>query len=47
MNQMDQIVREEQTPSREFDADAAKLKGIRAITWLSQPKSSKLLYVAV
>ena len=34
-------------PSREFYADAAKVKEIRAITGLSQPKFAKLLHVDV
>ena len=34
-------------PSREFYVDAAKVKEIRAITGLSQPKFAKLLHVDV
>jgi DNA-binding transcriptional regulator YiaG len=47
MGQMDEIVREVRTPSREFYVDAAKVKQIRAITGLSQPKFAKLLHVDV
>ena len=38
MWQMDEIVRGVRAPSREFYVDAAKVKEIRAITGLSQPK---------
>jgi putative transcriptional regulator len=47
MGQMDEIVRGVRTPSREFYVDAAKVKEIRAITGLSQPKFAKLLHVDV
>jgi hypothetical protein len=45
--QMDEIVRGVRAPSREFYVDAAKVKEIRAITGLSQPKFAKLLHVDV
>jgi len=45
VGQMDEIVRGVRTPSREFYVDAAKVKKIRAITGLSQPKFAKLLHV--
>jgi putative transcriptional regulator len=47
MGQMDEIVRGVGAPSREFYVDAAKVKEIRAITGLSQPKFAKLLHVDV
>ena len=47
MEQMDEIVREERAPSREFYVDAAKVKEIRAMTGLSQPQFAKLLHVDV
>src|SRR5450631_2744460 len=47
MGQMDEIVRGVRAPSREFYVDAAKVKEIRAITGLSQPKFAKLLHVDV
>jgi len=47
MGQMDEIVRGVRAPSREFCVDAAKVKEIRAITGLSQPKFAKLLHVDV
>jgi hypothetical protein len=43
----DEAVRGVRTPSREFHVDAAKVKEIRAITGLSQPKFAKLLHVDV
>jgi putative transcriptional regulator len=46
MGQMDEIVRGARTSAREF-WDAAKVKEIRAITGLSQPKFAKLLHVDV
>jgi putative transcriptional regulator len=45
MGQMDEVVRGVRAPSREFFVDAAKVKEIRAITGLSQPKFAKLLHV--
>jgi putative transcriptional regulator len=47
MEQMDEIVRGERAPSREFYVDAAKVKEIRAMTGLSQPQFAKLLHVDV
>jgi putative transcriptional regulator len=47
MGQMDEIVRGVRAPSREFYIDAAKVKEIRAITGVSQPKFAKLLHVDV
>ena len=47
MGQMDEIVRGVRAPAREFCVDAAKVKEIRAITGLSQPKFAKLLHVDV
>lgn len=47
MDQMNEIVRGERTPSREFYVDAAKVKEIRALTGLSQPQFAKLLHVDV
>ena len=45
MQQMDEIVRGERASSREFFVDASKVKEIRALTGLSQPKFSKILHV--
>ena len=47
MQQMDEIVRSARAPSREFFVDAAKVKEIRAMTGLSQPKFAQLLDVDV
>lgn len=47
MEQMDEIVRGVRTPSREFFVDAAKVKEIRAMTGLSQPRFARLLHVDV
>ena len=47
MEQMDEIVRGGRAPSREFYIDAAKVKEIRAMTGLSQPRFAKLLHVDV
>ena len=47
MGQMDEIVRGARAPSRGFCVDAAKVKEIRAITGLSQPKFARLLRVDV
>jgi putative transcriptional regulator len=47
MGRMDESVGESRAPSREFFADAAKVKEIRATTGLSQPKFAKLLHVDV
>ena len=47
MRQMDEIARGERAPSREFFVDAAKVKEIRALTGLSQPKFARILDVDV
>ena len=47
MQQMDEIVRGERASSREFFVDASRVKEIRALTGLSQPKFSKILHVDV
>jgi putative transcriptional regulator len=47
MEQTDDFVRGVQTGSREFHADGAKVKEIRAITGLSQAKFAQLLHVDV
>ena len=47
MQQMDEIVRGERASSREFFVDASKVKEIRALTGLSQPKFAKILHVDV
>jgi putative transcriptional regulator len=47
MRQMDEIVRGIRVPSREFFVDAAKVKEIRAMTGLSQPRFARLLHVDV
>lgn len=47
MGQMDEIVRGVRAPSREFYVDTAKVKEIRAMTGLSQPRFAKLLHVDV
>ena len=47
MQQMDEIVRGERAPSREFYVDASKVKEIRALTGLSQPKFARILHVDV
>ena len=47
MQQMDEIVRGARAPSREFHVDAERVKEIRAMTGLSQPKFAQLLHVDV
>jgi putative transcriptional regulator len=47
MGQMDEIARGVRMPSREFFVDAAKVKEIRAMTGLSQPRFAQLLHVDV
>lgn len=47
VNQMDEIVRGERQPSREFYVDAAQVKAVRALTGLSQAKFAKVLDVDV
>lgn len=45
--QMDEIVRGERAPSREFRIDAAQVKEVRAATGLSQDKFAKIIDVQV
>lgn len=47
VNQMDEIVRGERQPSREFYVDAAQVKAVRLLTGLSQVKFAKVLDVDV
>jgi len=47
MKQHDEIARGTRAPSRKFSIDAAKVKEIRAVTGLSQPKFARLLNVDV
>ena len=47
MTQMNEIVRGERAPSREFHIDAVSIKQIRAKVGLSQPKFAALLHVDV
>ena len=47
MQQMDEIARGKRAPSREFNVDASKVKEIRALTGLSQPKFARILHVDV
>lgn len=47
MTQMNEIVRGERAPSREFHIDAIAVKAIRAKVGLSQPKFAALLHVDV
>lgn len=47
MQQMDEIVRGERAPSREFYVDAVKVKEVRAVTGLSQAKFAKVIDVQV
>lgn len=47
MDQMDEIVRGDRAPSREFVVKASAVKSIRAITGLSQPRYAQLLQVDV
>jgi putative transcriptional regulator len=47
MTQMNEIVRGERAPSREFNVDAVAIKKIRSKTGLSQPKFAALLHVDV
>ena len=47
MQQHGEIARGERAPSREFYVDAARVKEIRAVTGLSQPKFARLLDVDV
>jgi putative transcriptional regulator len=45
MTQMDEIVRGERAPSREFHVDGAMVKKLRADSGLSQARFAKLLQV--
>ena len=47
IQQMDEIARGERRPSREFCVDPSKVKEIRALTGLSQPKFARILHVDV
>lgn len=47
MTQMNEIVRDERAPSREFHVDAMAIKALRSKTGLSQPKFAALLHVNV
>jgi putative transcriptional regulator len=47
MGQMNEIVRGERAPSREFHIDAIAVKELRARVGLSQPKFARLLHVDV
>jgi putative transcriptional regulator len=47
MTQMNEIIRGERAPSREFHVDAIKAKEVRELTGLSQPKFATLLRVDV
>lgn len=47
MTQMDEIVRGERSPSREFHIDAVQVKKIRQATGLSQTAFAKRIDVAV
>ena len=47
MTQMNEIVRGERAPSREFHVDAIAIKALRSKLGLSQPKFAALLHVNV
>ena len=47
MTEMNEIVRGERAPSREFRVDALKVRGIREKTGLSQAKFAKLIDVPI
>jgi putative transcriptional regulator len=47
MTQMNEIVRGERAPSREFHVDAIAIKSLRSKIGLSQPKFAALLHVNV
>lgn len=47
VQQMDEIVRGERAPSREFYVDAVRVKEVRAVTGLSQVKFAKVIDVQV
>lgn len=45
VTQMDEIVRGKREPSRQFQVDAAGVKAIHEVIWLSQPRFAKILDV--
>ncbi|MCC4596246.1 helix-turn-helix domain-containing protein [Xanthomonas campestris pv. phormiicola] len=47
VQQMDEIVRGERVPSREFHVDAIKVKEVRAATGLSQAKFAQVIDVQI
>lgn len=47
VQQMDEVVRGERAPSREFYVDAVRVKEVRAATGLSQAKFAKVIDVQV
>ena len=47
VQQMDEIVRGERAPSREFHFDTVKVRQVRAATGLSQAKFAKVIDVQV
>jgi putative transcriptional regulator len=47
VQEMDEIVRGERAPSREFHIDALAIKKLRSKSGLSQPKFAALLHVDV
>ena len=47
MTQMDEIVRGERAPSREFQVDAVAVKELRSKIGLSQPQFAAILHVDV
>lgn len=47
MTEMDEIVRGERAPSREFHVDAVEVRKIRQSTKLSQAKFAKIIHVQV
>lgn len=47
VDEMDEIVRGERAPSREFHVDAIKVKAVRQLTGLSQAKFAKVIDVQV
>ncbi|MEZ0472186.1 NadS family protein [Luteimonas salinilitoris] len=47
VSEMDEIVRGERAPSREFHVDPVEVKEVRALTGLSQAKFAKVISVEV
>jgi putative transcriptional regulator len=47
MQQMDEIVRGERAPSREFHIDAVEVREIRRATGLSQQKFADMIHVRI